>query len=101
MSISRRDFFDQLAEGGALAGLLPVLALAQGAAGKPPETPHERFWGQFFDATLAETRGAKGSGPPPTLAEPKRDVRFLFNGSEGLRYVDKLQKSDLLDHAGD
>ncbi len=89
---TRRLFLGELMAGGGLAALL-----ASQASGQTPQIPEgavdsSQYWRDYYgDATR---RGAA----------PDSDLRVLYfnkDDRKGLRYLDSLHPSELLDHAGD
>jgi len=94
MRSSRRSFFEEVLASAGAAALLASKAGAQTTSSSDiRQIQTSDFWGSFYDPPAR--------GKPRKSAVAGKDVRYLYYDSTGLRYIDRLQKQDLLAHSGD
>jgi len=109
--MDRRSFFSNVMAAAAFSGLLgevispkELMAAAEAAADEPQNANGE-FWGGFFDdvdPTKPHATGARGPGGEP-MAQPipshlddtKLPRFFHYDDTNGLRYAEKIDRSEL------
>lgn len=113
MSLTRRNFMEQTLAAGVFSGVLSATDMAKvsvslqqaGAAQAAEPLPsglpqHDafNFWNSYFDSvdTTHKTRGAL-----PKVQVGDRQIEYLHYGPKGLRYLEDIDESELLDHYGD
>jgi hypothetical protein len=109
--MDRRSFFSNMMAAAAVSGMLgevlspkEIMAAAEAAA-DAPEGPHRQFWNGFFDdvdPTKPHETSARGPGgepkdqPVPAHIEEGKLPRFFhYDESKGLRFAEKLERSEL------
>ena len=111
MSSYRRDFLTKLFSCGAMGGLLaPALLEAELKAAELPlepqdEAPHDSlaFWSGFFDSVNPNVPNSQKRGDDTSnMPDQGRIVQYLhYNDEKGLRFVEYIDKQELLDYDGD
>jgi hypothetical protein len=109
--MDRRSFFSNVMAAAAFSGLLgevispkELMAAAEAAADEP-QNANGQFWGGFFDdvdPTKPHATGARGPGGEP-MAQPipshlddtKLPRFFHYDDTNGLRYAEKIDRSEL------
>jgi len=117
MSVTRRNFLEELMAAGFLTGAASTSGFSrtaiesllnsepemQGAKGSgpanSPDGQHDagEFWNSFFDSVGPQKKG----GPKPSLEAQDRKVQYLHYGQNGLRYLNDVKPDELLDYDGD
>ncbi len=109
--MDRRRFFSNMMAAAAFSGALgeifsprEIMAAAEAAADEP-QGAHQQFWDGFFDdvdPTKPHATGARGPGgepmaqPIPTHLEETKLPRFFhYDDSNGLRFAEKIDRTEL------
>jgi len=114
MTRTRRNFLEELIAAGVLTGAAAAPSAARTqlesllnaeenlqtpTRSRRPDGKHDghQFWTNFMDSVDPATK----RGSKPSLEAQDRKVQYLHYGHEGLRYVNDVKPTELLDYEGD
>jgi hypothetical protein len=107
--MNRRSFFSNMMAAAAFSGALGEIVspkeLLAAIDADEPQGPHQEFWNDFFDdvdPTKPHSVGARGPGgealaqPVPSQLEEDKLPRFFhYDDSTGLRFAEKIDRTEL------